>query len=60
MENRKPLGLRNVLIVYNLLQTLFSTWIFYEVSADDTFLFLIAVPRYERNASCSVAKVSRF
>lgn len=32
MENRKPLNLRNVLIVYNLIQTLFSSWIFYEVS----------------------------
>lgn len=30
MENRKPLNLRNVLIVYNLIQTLFSSWIFYE------------------------------
>ncbi|XP_049847250.1 elongation of very long chain fatty acids protein AAEL008004-like isoform X1 [Schistocerca gregaria] len=30
MENRKPFQLRNVLIVYNLLQTLFSSWIFYE------------------------------
>lgn len=32
MENRKPLNLRNVLIVYNFLQTVFSSWIFYEVS----------------------------
>ncbi|CAG9759475.1 unnamed protein product [Ceutorhynchus assimilis] len=30
MENRKPLNLRNILIVYNLMQTLFSAWIFYE------------------------------
>ncbi|XP_022918606.1 very long chain fatty acid elongase AAEL008004-like [Onthophagus taurus] len=30
MENRKPLNLRNVLIVYNFLQTVFSLWIFYE------------------------------
>uniref|UniRef100_A0A1B6D8X5 Elongation of very long chain fatty acids protein n=1 Tax=Clastoptera arizonana TaxID=38151 RepID=A0A1B6D8X5_9HEMI len=30
MENRKPFDLRNILIVYNLIQTLFSTWIFYE------------------------------
>ncbi|KAI8429040.1 hypothetical protein MSG28_007611, partial [Choristoneura fumiferana] len=30
MANRKPFELRNVLIVYNLIQTLFSTWIFYE------------------------------
>ena len=32
MENRKPFNLRNVLVVYNLFQTVFSTWIFYEVS----------------------------
>lgn len=32
MENRKPFDLRNILIVYNLCQTLFSAWIFYEVS----------------------------
>ncbi|XP_056633736.1 elongation of very long chain fatty acids protein AAEL008004-like [Diorhabda sublineata] len=30
MENRKPLNLRNVLIFYNLVQTIFSTWLFYE------------------------------
>lgn len=30
MENRKPFKLRNVLIFYNLIQTLFSTWLFYE------------------------------
>nr|CAD7442956.1 unnamed protein product [Timema bartmani] len=32
MENRKPFNLRNVLIVYNFLQTIFSSWIFYEAS----------------------------
>uniref|UniRef100_A0A182Y7B6 Elongation of very long chain fatty acids protein n=1 Tax=Anopheles stephensi TaxID=30069 RepID=A0A182Y7B6_ANOST len=30
MENRKPFELRKVLIVYNFLQVLFSTWLFYE------------------------------
>ncbi|XP_053602710.1 very long chain fatty acid elongase AAEL008004-like [Plodia interpunctella] len=30
MENRKPFQMRGVLIVYNLAQTLFSSWIFYE------------------------------
>ncbi|XP_047344669.1 elongation of very long chain fatty acids protein AAEL008004-like isoform X2 [Vespa velutina] len=30
MENKKPFNLRRILIVYNLVQTLFSTWIFYE------------------------------
>jgi hypothetical protein len=32
MENKKPLNLRNLLIAYNFLQTVFSSWIFYEVS----------------------------
>lgn len=31
MENRKPFNLRKILVVYNLIQTLFSMWIFYEV-----------------------------
>nr|XP_024214935.1 elongation of very long chain fatty acids protein AAEL008004 isoform X2 [Halyomorpha halys] len=30
MANRKPFKLRNLLVVYNLAQTLFSAWIFYE------------------------------
>nr|CAH7747774.1 unnamed protein product [Callosobruchus chinensis] len=30
MENRKPFNLRNVLIVYNFVQCIFSAWIFYE------------------------------
>ncbi|XP_014210550.1 elongation of very long chain fatty acids protein AAEL008004-like [Copidosoma floridanum] len=30
MENRKPFNLRRILIFYNLAQTVFSTWIFYE------------------------------
>ncbi|KAG8252566.1 Elongation of very long chain fatty acids protein 7 [Homalodisca vitripennis] len=30
MENRKPFDLRRVLIFYNLIQTVFSSWIFYE------------------------------
>lgn len=30
MEKRKPMDLRNFLVVYNLFQTIFSTWIFYE------------------------------
>lgn len=32
MANRKALDLRQVLVVYNLFQTIFSAWIFYEVS----------------------------
>lgn len=30
MENRKPFQLRGVLIVYNAIQVVFSSWIFYE------------------------------
>ncbi|XP_011301940.1 elongation of very long chain fatty acids protein AAEL008004 [Fopius arisanus] len=30
MENRKPFQLKNVLIAYNLIQVIFSTWLFYE------------------------------
>lgn len=32
MANRRPYDLRNTLIAYNLFQTVFSAWIFYEVS----------------------------
>jgi len=31
MENRKPMKLRAVLIVYNFVQVVFSAWLFYEV-----------------------------
>lgn len=31
MENRKPFDLRNLMILYNLFQVIFSTWLFYEV-----------------------------
>ncbi|XP_022836081.1 elongation of very long chain fatty acids protein AAEL008004-like isoform X2 [Spodoptera litura] len=30
MENRKPYELKNVLILYNFLQVVFSAWLFYE------------------------------
>lgn len=30
MQNRKPFDLRKTLVVYNLFQTVFSAWIFYE------------------------------
>lgn len=41
MENRKPMDLRKTLVFYNLFQTIFSTWIFYEVSSsDDAHIFL--------------------
>ncbi|KAG6446370.1 elongation of very long chain fatty acids protein AAEL008004 isoform X3 [Manduca sexta] len=31
MENRKPYELKNLLIVYNFIQVLFSAWLFYEM-----------------------------
>lgn len=31
MENRKPFHFKNSLILYNLFQVIFSTWLFYEV-----------------------------
>lgn len=34
MANRKPFDLRMTLVIYNLFQTLFSAWIFYEVSVE--------------------------
>lgn len=51
MANRKPFDLRNVLVAYNLFQTLFSAWIFYEVSAGA----VIAVVRSFDNAFFSFA-----
>ena len=33
MAGRQPFNLRKILIVYNFFQTIFSAWIFYEVSA---------------------------
>lgn len=36
MENRKPFELKRVLIVYNLVQVIFSTWLFYEVCTSVT------------------------
>jgi len=37
MKNRKPYELRGVLIVYNALQVLFSTWLFYEYGQSGWF-----------------------
>lgn len=39
MENRKPFQLKTVLIVYNAIQTVFSAWIFYEVSTTQSFFY---------------------
>lgn len=32
MENRKPFQLKNTLIIYNLFQVIFSSWLFYEIA----------------------------
>jgi hypothetical protein len=44
MENRKPFQLKNTLVIYNFLQVIFSTWLFYEVSKTlwcSSFLFCL-------------------
>jgi hypothetical protein len=33
MENRKPMNLRVILIIYNFVQVIFSSWLFYEVTS---------------------------
>jgi elongation of very long chain fatty acids protein 7 len=38
MENRKPFKLREVLIVYNFLQVIFSSWLFYEAAMSGWFV----------------------
>lgn len=38
MANRKAMDLRLVLVLYNLFQTVFSTWIFYEVCVPPGFV----------------------
>lgn len=37
MSNRKPMDLRQILVIYNLFQTIFSAWIFYEVSTKSIY-----------------------
>lgn len=39
MAGRQPFNLRKILIVYNFFQTIFSAWIFYEVSESVVRLF---------------------
>lgn len=41
MENRKPFKLREVLLVYNLLQVLFSAFLIYEVSQIIIIIFAV-------------------
>lgn len=46
MENRKPFQLKNTLIVYNFLQVVFSSWLFYEVSLDLCYILnLYLIPK---------------
>lgn len=37
MEDRKPFQLREVLIVYNAIQVVFSSWLFYEAASTGWF-----------------------
>ncbi|XP_060528566.1 elongation of very long chain fatty acids protein AAEL008004-like [Cylas formicarius] len=37
MENRKPFELKWTLVIYNLLQVIFSTWLFYEIGMGGWF-----------------------
>lgn len=48
MENRKPFQLRKVLIVYNAIQTMFSAWIFYEVSTYAGHVHFLPITEYCR------------
>lgn len=41
MSNRRPMDLRQILVIYNLFQTIFSAWIFYEVSRLFFFLSIL-------------------
>lgn len=38
MENQKPFDLRRVMIWYNLIQVIFSTWLFNEVSCQESLM----------------------
>lgn len=52
MEDRKPFKLREVLIVYNFLQVLFSSWLFYEACAAGwltTYSYTCQPVDYSRN-----------
>lgn len=37
MENRKPLQLRKVIVIYNFLQVVFSAWLFWNLGASGWF-----------------------
>lgn len=54
MEHRQPFGLRRTLIIYNLFQTVFSAWIFYEVSFDP--LIVKKFPFNDDSLHCSIFK----
>ena len=47
MANRKPLDLRKILVYYNLFQTIFSTWIFYEVYNKDNYDLYVNKAKYD-------------
>ncbi len=54
MENRKPFQLKKILIYYNAFQTLFSAWIFYEVSALHNIFLRFKVLQNFSNELCQV------
>lgn len=52
MDSRKPFDLRKTLVVYNMFQTVFSAWIFYEVIFDIFFLFTASMVSISGNYIC--------
>lgn len=54
MANRKPYKLENILIAYNLIQVIVSTYIFYEVSS-----FLVLSNREQRRKNCYINAIQR-
>lgn len=56
MANRRPYDLRNILIAYNLFQTVFSAWIFYEVSKIVEFEFAHHLPKSSKTRKHQLCK----
>lgn len=63
MENRKPFQLRGVLIIYNFIQVVFSTWLFYEACATgwlNGYSFTCQPVDYSRNPTAMRVSVHIF
>lgn len=62
MANRRPYDLRNILIAYNLFQTVFSAWIFYEVSINSCIskcrICTTSFIKIRRKTNCSSSKIN--